>query len=123
MILASPARPMSGNATASRLSLNPKMAIIHALMVLPILAPIIVPIAFSKLIIFAHTNPNIIKLITELLCNMAVVRVPEMIPLIGLSVHFWIIFLKNFPPTFFILIWKRYIPYKNRLNQPRKYRI
>ena len=93
-----------GNAIDVRLSLNPKIAIIHALMVLHMFAPIIVPIALSKLNIFAPTNPRISIVMIELLCSIAVVAVPDRIPLRGVAVRFSNIFLRNFPPTFFILI-------------------
>lgn len=68
--------PMRGRAKLSIFNLNPKMATIQAVKVVPMLEPIITPMAFSILITPAPTKASTMRETAELLCRMAVTNVP-----------------------------------------------
>ena len=71
-----PPMPISGKANPSIFILNPRVAIIQAVRVVPMLEPIITPMAFSILIIPAPTKASTIRETAELLCKMDVASDP-----------------------------------------------
>ena len=77
---------ISGKMTVPSLSLNPKMATNHPVMVVPILAPRIMPKAAEKGISPALTNPTVATVVALEDCKTAVVIAPVNTPDIGVRV-------------------------------------
>ena len=89
--------PIRGKAKLSIFSLNPNVATIHAVKVVPILEPIITPMAFSMLSTPAPTNAKTMSETAELLCKTAVTREPLPIALNVPFVYCRIMRLKVLP--------------------------
>jgi hypothetical protein len=96
-----------GNANAAISTLNPITATNHDVIVVPILAHIIAPIALESQIRFAPTNHNIITATTLLLCSIHVISVPDSIHFNGVFVVVRRNFLSHALPTCLILSEKR----------------
>ncbi len=111
---------MIGNAITAISSLNHKTAIIQEVIVVQILAPTIAHIALHRVIKFAQTKPNIITVTTVLLCKIAVTKVPEKIPLIGVLVVVRRNLFRAMLQTCLILSEKIWIPNKNKASHPNK---
>jgi len=73
--------------TVPSLSLNPKMATNHPVMVVPILAPRIMPKAAENGISPALTNPTVATVVALEDCKTAVAIVPVKTPDIGVRVN------------------------------------
>ena len=82
----SPPIAMSGNDIASMSSLNPTVATIQPVAVVPKLAPNTMPRALDSEMIPVPTNASTIRLTTELDCSAAVVAAPASTPLRGCAV-------------------------------------
>jgi hypothetical protein len=95
---------MIGSAMFWRLSLNPNIPIIRAVMVLQIFEPMITQILFWKESIPAPTNHNTMSVTTELLWSVAVVSIHESIPFSGLAVRLRSIFFMYLLHIFFMLV-------------------
>ena len=104
------------NATGARKSTSSDTN--WAVIVVPILAPIITPIAWGKLIIPALTNPTTITVVALLLCITIVTTIPTKTPIITLLVSSSIILLSFDPADFWSPSPIRFIPYKNRPRPP-----
>ena len=86
------------NILINKLSLSiPARLNIHEVMVVPMLAPIIMPIACLNFIIPELTKPTTITVVADDDCITAVTPAPKRTAFIGLEVSFSSIF-SNFPP-------------------------
>ncbi len=113
---------ISGNAIAAISSLNHNTATIQEVIVVPILAHIIAPIALPRSIKLAQTNHNIITATTVLLGRIGVTREPDNIPLSGVLVVLRSSLFKEILPTCLILSEKICIPKRKILNPPNNSR-
>ena len=68
--------PIKGRARLSILILNPMVAMIHAVRVVPMLDPMMTPMAFCMFITPAPTKANTMSETAELLCSRAVTKAP-----------------------------------------------
>ena len=89
--------PKKGVDIASTLSLNPSVATIQAVTVVPKLAPKTTPMAFLRLSTPAPKKANTIKVTKELLCSTAVITAPTRTALSVLFVKRCIQVRKAFP--------------------------
>jgi len=95
-------------------------ATICAVMVVPILAPIITPIACSRFIRPAVTKPTTITVVTDDDCTTAVTPAPVSTPLKRLPVSFSKIIFILSPATAFSESVINSIPYRNSAKPPNK---
>ena len=93
---------------------------IHPVTLVPILAPIIIPIAWATFIIPELTNPTTITVVADELCITAVTIVPNRIPFTGLLVSFHKISSNLLPATFLRPSPISDIPNKNNAIPPRR---
>ena len=90
----------------------------HEVAVVPILAPIIIPIACDSFIIPEFTNPTSITVVADDDCMTAVTPAPNNTAFSGFEVSFSRI-RSSFPPeTFSNPPPITFIPYKNKANPP-----
>ena len=68
--------PINGRARASILILNPIVAMIHAVRVVPMLDPMMTPMAFCMFMTPAPTKASTMSETAELLCSKAVTSAP-----------------------------------------------
>ncbi len=87
---------------------------IQPVILVPILAPMIIPMAWATFIIPAFTNPTTITVVAEEDCIMAVTTVPSSIPLRGVFVSLYRISSSFSPAAFFNPSPIRVIPNKNK---------
>ena len=91
---------MSGIAKEAILTLKPKSEIIHAVTVVPTLAPIITAIDWLSESKPAFTKLTIITVVADELCTKAVMKIPVNAPTIRLLVIMANIFLNLSPAAF-----------------------
>ena len=85
----------------------------HPVTLVPILAPMIIPIACATFIIPEFTNPTTITVVAEDDWIIAVTTVPRSTPLIGVFVSLYNTSSSLFPATFFSPSPIRDIPKRN----------
>ncbi len=110
--------PIKGNDKKLRLTLNPSNAIIQAVMVVPIFAPIITPTDAISESRPAFTKLTIITVVADEDCIVVVTKIPVKTPFIRLLVIAARICLILLPATFCKASLMSFIPYKNSPNAP-----
>ena len=103
-------RPISGTARAEMSALKPKTAMIHAVMVVPMFAPMMTPIACPRVRRPALTNPTTITVVALDDWIAAVTPKPVRTPLKGLEVIVPRSFLRPFPAVFWRPVLIMFIP-------------
>lgn len=114
---------ISGIASAEMSALKPKIAIIHAVIVVPIFAPIITLIACESVSKQAFTKPTTITVVALDDCITEVTPKPVITPLIGFPVSREIIFRKPSPALFCSEVLNIFMPQRNIPNEPNKVKI
>ena len=107
-----------GRAKAAILTLNPMAEIIHAVMVVPILAPIMTPILCTKVIRPALTKLTTITVVALELWMSAVIKIPVNTPMTLLRVMEDRIPLRRSPANFSRPSLMIFIPYRKRASEP-----
>lgn len=110
--------PINGRERKLRLTLNPSRAIIHAVMVVPILAPIITPTDAINDSKPALTKLTIITVVADDDWIVVVTRIPVKTPLILLLVIAAKISRILLPATFCNASLMSFIPYRNNPSAP-----
>ena len=112
-----------GTFSSTPLPPRPKMVIIHAVTVVPILAPITTAMAPPSVSNPAPAKPTVITVVAVELWMMAVTPVPARMPLSGLPVilvRMW----RSFEPAYF---WRpsliSFIPKRNTARAPANFKI
>lgn len=109
-----PPRAKRGNINVSTFSLKPMSATSQPVMVVPRLAPSIIPIPLLKPRMPAPASDITSSITSELLCNTAVTIVPETMALRVVSVFFRKNNLKERPARFLIDSSNIFMPNKNK---------
>ena len=110
--------PIIGKAKAVIENFNPKKATIQPVLVVPMLAPIIIPIACTKLNTPALTNPIVAKVVAVDDCTIMVKLMPKNIALMGEPVKRPSHCLKLSPAIAFRLSVIKDMPSKNKPIPP-----
>ena len=114
--------PINRGAKNSGLSMEPHslMDTSHAVIVVPILAPMITPTACTSVIRPAFTKPTTITVVAELLCIIAVTPAPTRIPISRFRVRNSSRCFILSPADFCRPSAMTFIPYKNIPRPPAK---
>ena len=115
-------KPTKGNAIALILTLNPKIVINHAVIVVPILAPIITLIASVSVNNEALEKLTTIKVVADDDCITEVIKNPVKIPMYLLEVMVANIFLIRSPAKLRRASLITFIPKRKRPRDPNNCR-
>jgi hypothetical protein len=111
--------PMAGRAKALTFTLKPRRATIHAVNVVPMLAPMITPMAWVRVIRFAETKLTTITVLAELDWTTTVMINPVTTAMNRLDVRWPSKLLSLEPATFWRASDMIFMPKRNTPNAPR----